>query len=414
MTTPADHLYAAPNMLLERSVVVLDTLPNAPMRAPGTAVGLAALEIAVDELATALGIDPIEFRLRNTPHHTAFGKKKISHRSLPELYARGAAEFGWHLRNPEPGSMRDGRWLVGMGVATAARDANAMTSDVTVRMSADGTVVVSCAFQDSGMGTGTAVAQVVADELSVPVDAVEMTYGDSSLPTAPGAFGSMHTASVVNGVLVACAKLRRQLDALAKRAGTTGESYPAALQRTKTPYVEATVGQGRLAHGVHQAKALGGFIQDLRKLSRFSSGAHFCEVRVDADTGEVRVSRWLGVFDVGTALNKKMVESQLRGAVVMGIGMALTEETLIDPRTGRTMNAHLSDYHVPVHADVPQIEIRCLDEPDQSMPVGMYGMGELGVNGAPAAVVNAVYHATGRRIHDYPITPDKVLGLGST
>jgi xanthine dehydrogenase YagR molybdenum-binding subunit len=411
MTSPSDHLYAAPNMLLERTVVVLDTLPNAPMRAPGTGVGLAALEIAIDELAEKVGLDPIEFRLRNEAHHTAFGKKKISHRSLPEAYARGAAEFGWHLRNPEPRSMRDGHWLIGMGVATAARDANAMTADVTIRMNADGTVVVSCGFQDSGMGTGIAIAQVVADELSVPVAAVEVIYGASSLPTAPGAFGSMHTSSVVHGVLAACAKLRKKLDALAKRAGTTGESYPLALQRTMTPYVEVAHGAKKLEHRVNSVKALAGFIQDLRKLSRFSSGAHFVEVRVNEDTGEVRLSRWLGVFDVGAALNKKMVESQLRGAIVMGIGMALTEETLIDPRTGRTMNAHLSDYHVPVHADVPQIEIRCLDTPDPSMPLGMYGMGELGVNGSPAAILNAVYHATGRRIYDYPVTPDKVLGL---
>jgi xanthine dehydrogenase YagR molybdenum-binding subunit len=181
-----------------------------------------------------------------------------------------------------------------------------------------------------------------------------------------------------------------------------------------TPYVEASVGEARLAHGVNQARAFGGFVRDLRRLARFSSGAHFCEVRVDADTGEVRVSRWLGVFDVGTALNEKLVASQLRGAIVMGIGMALTEETLVDPRTGRIMNPHLSDYHVPVHADVPQIDIRCLGDPDPTMPAGMYGIGELGINGAPAAIANAVHHATGRRIYDYPITPDKVLGLGAT
>lgn len=409
MTSETENLYAARTMLLERSVIELDIIPNAAMRAPGSAVGIAAVELAVDELASELAIDPIDLRMRNEPGRTAIGGRRLSHRSLRELYARGAREFGWHSRDPEPGSMRDGRWLVGMGVASAARGAGVFTADVTVRLRADGTVLVRCGFQDSGMGTGTAVTQVAADELGVPVEAVQMNYGDSHLPRAPGAFGSMHTASVVHGVLAACAKLRRELDRLAARVGAGGAGYPAALQRTQTPYVEASVGEATLAHGVNQVKAFGGFVRDLRRLARFSSGAHFCEVRVDADTGEVRVSRWLGVFDVGTALNEKLVASQLRGGIVMGIGMALSEETLVDPRTGRIMNPHLSDYHVPVHADVPPIEVRCLGDPDPTMPAGMYGIGELSICGAAAAIANAVHHATGRRIRDFPLTPDKVL-----
>jgi xanthine dehydrogenase YagR molybdenum-binding subunit len=410
-TWETEHLYAARTMLLEGSVIELDVIPNAPMRAPGSAVGMAALELAVDELASALGVDPIDLRMRNEPERTAIGERRLSHRSLRELYERGAREFGWHSRDPEPGSMRDGRWLVGMGVASAAHLAGALTADVTVRLRADGTVRIRCGFQDAGMGTATAVAQVAADELGVPVEAVEMKYGDSTHPRAPAAIGSMHTASVVNGVLAACVKLRRRLDTLAARAGAAGDGYPAVLRREMSPYLEASVGEGTLAHGVNQARAFGRALRDLRRLARFSSGAHFCEVRVDPDTGEVGVSRWLGVFDVGTALNEKLVASQLRGGIVMGIGMALSEETLIDPRTGRIMNPHLSDYHVPVHADVPPIEIRYLGDPDPTMPAGMYGIGELSICGAPAAIANAVHHATGRRIRDFPLTPDKVLGL---
>ncbi|MGH3373331.1 MAG: xanthine dehydrogenase family protein molybdopterin-binding subunit, partial [Actinoallomurus sp.] len=410
-TWETDHLYAARTMLLDRSVVELDMIPNSPMRAPGSAVGMAALEMAVDELASALDVDPIDLRIRNEPDRTAIGQRRLSHRSLRELYTRGAREFGWDSRDPEPGSMRDGRWLVGMGVASAAHLAGALTADVTVRLHNDGTVLVRCGFQDSGMGTATAIAQVAADELGVPVEAVEVRYGDSTHPRAPAAIGSMHTASVVNGVLAACAKLRRRLDSLAPRPRAAGDGYPAVLRRAMRPYLEASVGDGMLAHGTNQARAFGRTLRDMRRMARFSSGAHFCEVRVDADTGEVRVSRWLGVFDVGTALNEKLLASQLRGGIVMGIGMALSEETLVDPRTGRIMNPHLSDYHVPVHADVPPIQIRYLGDPDPTMPAGMYGIGELSICGAPAAVANAVHHATGRRIRDLPLTPDKILGL---
>ena len=410
MVSGTEGLYSARAMSIARSVVELDMIPNAPFRAPGTAVGIAATEIAIDELASELGMDPIELRLHNTPKRTTIGNKEITQHKLREIYAQGAEEFGWSSRDPEPRSMRDGRWLVGIGVATAMRESNVTTADVTVRFRADGTVLARCGFQDSGMGTGTAVVQVLADEMRVPFDAVEVDYGDSTLPPAPGAFGSMHTASVVRGMLAACAKLRRKLDKMASGSDVAGD-YAAVLQRTNTPYVEATVGDGRLAHLANTAGGYRRFVGDMRKKSRTSAGAHFCEVRVDPDTGEVRLSRWLGVFDVGRPLNEKLMCSQLRGATVTGIGMGLAEETLVDPRTGRIMNPHLSDYHIPVHADIPHIDIRYLVDPDPSMPLGMYGIGEIAVAGAAPAIANAVYHATGRRIHDLPITPDKVLGL---
>jgi xanthine dehydrogenase YagR molybdenum-binding subunit len=308
--------------------------------------------------------------------------------------------------------MRDGNWLVGMGVATSSRDANVVTADATVAFHADGSVVVRCGFQDSGMGTGTVVAQVVADEMGVPLGAVEVRYGDSSLPAAPGAFGSMHTSSVINGVMAACAKLRDRLDKLAARSGAKGEGYAAVLKQTDTPSVEASVGGDRtLPHLLHQAKGFRRFLGDMRALARGPLGAQFCEVRVHADTGEIRISRWVGAFDIGAPLNEKLMVSQLKGAIVMGIGMALTEEILVDPRTGRIMNPHLSDYHVPVHADIPKLDIHYIVDPDPTMPHGMYGLGELGVCGAAPAVSNAVYHATGHRVRDFPITPDKLLGL---
>lgn len=412
MTASTEHLYAAPHMLLERSVVELDMIANAPMRAPGSAVGLTALEIAVDELAWELGMDPIDLRIRNEAERTNITNKRIPHPCLKEVYALGAEAFGWSSRDPRPGSMRDGNWLVGMGVATSSRDANVVTADATVSLDADGAVVVRCGFQDSGMGTGTVVAQVVADEMGVPVEAVDVRYGDSRLPAAPGAFGSMHTSSVINGVMAACAKLRDRLDKLAARSGAKSEGYAAVLKQTDTPYVEATVGgDRRLPHLLHQAKGFRRIVGDMRGLARGPLGAQFCEVRVHADTGEVRISRWVAAFDIGAPLNEKLMVSQLKGAIVMGIGMGLTEEILVDPRTGRIMNPHLSDYHVPVHADIPKLDVRYIVNPDPTMPHGMYGLGELGVCGAAPAVSNAVYHATGRRIRDFPITPDKVLGL---
>ena len=409
MIASTERLYSARAMSVARSVVELDMVPNVPMRAPGSAVGIAALEMAIDEIASELGIDPIEFRLQNTPERTTISDRSIPH-TFPEIYALGAKEFGWSSRDPEPCSMRDGRWLVGIGVASAMRESFVASADVTVRFRADGTVLAKCGFQDGGQGTGTVVAQVLADELGVSFDAVEVNYGDSDLPSAPGAFASMHTSSVVKSMVTACEKLRRKIGRLASSADVPGD-YVAVLQRTNTPYVEATVGDGRMAHLANAANGYRTLVQDMRRTARCSSGAHFCEVRVDPDTGEVRISRWLGVFDVGRPLNEKLLCSQLRGATVLGIGMGLSEETLVDPRTGRIMNPHLSDYHIPVHADIPHIDIRYLVRPDPTMPVGMYGIGELGTNGAPAAIANAVYHATGRRVYELPITPDKVLGL---
>ncbi|MFC4507727.1 MULTISPECIES: xanthine dehydrogenase family protein molybdopterin-binding subunit [Streptomyces] len=409
VTSQSQHLYAAENILVRHDVVQLDLLPNTFMRAPGEAIGTFALESAIDELACELGIDPIELRLRNEPAVNPIdGKKKFSHRMLYEAYTLGAERFGWYERNPQPRSMRDGRWLVGMGVATAYHPALTLPANVTVRLSADGSVLVRCGFQEMGMGAATVQAQIAADALGVPFEAVRVEYGDSALPMGPTAGGSPQTASVGASVVQACEELKRSLKIMARKTG--GEGYEAILRRANVPHVEARVGsETRLGRIAGRARFLVPFGRDNQRWVRAASGVQFCEVRVDAETGETRVSRWVGVFDIGRVINPKTAASQMRGGIVMGLGLALAEETLIDPRTGRIMNPSLAEYHVPVHADIPPIDVSFLDDPDPTMPLGIVGGGEVSVTGVGAAVANAVYHATGKRVRDLPITLDKLL-----
>ncbi|MFC7647465.1 xanthine dehydrogenase family protein molybdopterin-binding subunit [Streptosporangium lutulentum] len=434
VTSQSRHLYDAANILLQQNLVELDALSNTVMRAPGESIGTFALETAVDELAYKLDLDPIELRMRNEPSRNPIDGKRFAHRMLREAYALGAEKFGWSGRTPQPGSMRDGRWLVGMGVASAYHPSWQFSANVTVRLAVDGTVVVRCGFHEMGMGGATAQAQIAADALGVPFDAVRVEYGDSTLPTGPGAGGSGQTASVAASLLTACEKLKRSVLALARRssesplrgrrlngleardgglwAGGTGpgETYVAILARAGVPSVDARVGsETRVGEVAGQVRFMSKLLLDRRRWVKAACGAQFCEVRVDPDTGEVRVSRWLGAFDVGTVINAKTVGSQLRGGIVMGIGMALSEETLVDPRNGRIMNPGLAEYHVPVHADIPPIDIHCLDEPDPTMPLGLVGVGEVSITGTAAAIANAIHHATGKRVRDLPITLDKLL-----
>ncbi|QFY13183.1 molybdopterin-dependent oxidoreductase [Nonomuraea phyllanthi] len=422
ITAASRHLYDSPNIHLRQSLVQLDLIANTSMRAPGESIGTFALESAVDELAWELGMDPIELRMRNEPERDPIEGRRFTHRMLREVYAVGAERFGWSERDPRPGSMRDGKWLVGMGVATAYHPSLQMPASVTVRLDADGGVVVRCALHEIGVGAATAQAQIAADELGVPLESVRVEIGDSDLPEGPMAGGSAQTASAASAVLEACRKLRRSALDLARRSagsplrGATdprardgglyqdgrGETYAEILARAGRDHLEARAGVGML-------RFLARTVREQRRWMKAASGAQFCEVRVDQDTGEVRVSRWVGVFDIGRVINEKTVASQLRGGIVMGIGLALTEETLVDRRTGRVVNASLADYHVPVHADVPRIDVHCLDDPDPTMPLGLVGVGEVGITGVGAAVANAVRHATGRRVQDLPITLDKLL-----
>ncbi|MFJ9010296.1 xanthine dehydrogenase family protein molybdopterin-binding subunit [Streptomyces canus] len=409
VTSASQHLYAAENILARHDRVQLDLLPSTFTRAPGEAIGTFALESAIDELAYELGMDPIELRLRNdTAVDPIDGKKKFSHRKLPDLYALGAERFGWHERNPEPRSTREGRWLVGTGVATAFHPALMMPVNVMVRLSADGSVLVRCAFQEMGMGAATAQAQITADALGVPFDAVRVEYGDSDLPMGPAAASSVQTASTAASVMQACEELKQTLKSMARKTG--GDSHEEILRRAKVPHVEAKIGsETRLGRIAGRARFLPGFLLGAQRLIKAASGVQFCEVKVDAETGETRVSRWVGVFDIGRVINAKTAASQVRGGIVMGLGLAMAEETLVDPRNGRIMNPSLAEYHVPVHADVPPIDVSFLDHPDPNTPLGILGAGEVGIVGVGAAVANAVYHATGKRVRDLPITLDKLL-----
>jgi xanthine dehydrogenase YagR molybdenum-binding subunit len=292
---------------------------------------------------------------------------------------------------------------------------------------------VRCGFHEIGVGAATVQSQIAADALGVPVGAVTVEHGDSALPVGPMAGGSGQTATVAASVLRACDELKRSALALARRspgsplrgrrieelaardgglfaADGSGETYGAILARAGRPSLEGRVGArtsvGRLAG---QVRFLAGMVNDQRRQVRAATGAHFCEVAVDEDTGEIRVTRWVAVFDVGRVINAKTATSQLRGGIVMGIGAALSEETLVDPRTGRIMNAGLAEYHVPVQADVPAIDVSYLDEPDPTTPLGLLGVGEVGITGVAAAVANAVHHATGVRVRDLPITLDRLI-----
>ncbi|NGO42058.1 xanthine dehydrogenase family protein molybdopterin-binding subunit [Streptomyces ureilyticus] len=409
VTAASQHLYAAENILARHDLVSLDLLPNTFMRAPGEAIGTFAVESAIDELACELGMDPIELRMRNeTAVDPIGGRKKFSHRRLRELYALGAERFDWHERNPEPRSTRDGRWLVGTGVATAFHRALTLPVNVTVRLSADGGVLVRCGFHEMGMGAATAQAQITADALGVPFDAVRVEYGDSALPLGPFAGASAQTASVAAGVVQACEELKQTLKSMARKTG--GGTNEEILRRAKVPHVEAVVGSDtRLGRIAGRARFLPNFLLDAQRWVKAASGVHFCEVKVDAETGETRVSRWAGVFDIGRVINPKTAASQMRGGIVMGLGLAMAEETLVDPRTGRIMNPSLAEYHVPVHADIPPIDVSFLDDPDPKMPLGILGAGEVSTAGVGAAVANAVHHATGKRVRDLPITLDKLL-----
>jgi xanthine dehydrogenase YagR molybdenum-binding subunit len=408
-SSPAQHLYSAANMLTRQNLVEMHLLPNTWLRAPGEAIGSFVLESAIDELAHKLSMDPIALRMRNEPATDPTGARKFSHRMLREAFEAGAKRFGWADRDPEPRSMRDGEWLIGMGTATAYHPVLRLIADVKVRLSDDGTALVQCGFHEMGMAAATAQAQIAADALGIAYEKVRVEYGDSALPRGPMAGNSNQTATVATAVLAACAEVTRKVTALARRTGTIGQEPAATLRAAGSPFVEASVGSTtRLGSLRSHGRFLGTFLKDQR-WSKAARGAQFCEVRVNTDTGELRISRWLGMFDVGRIINPKTAASQLRGAIVMGIGMALSEQTLVDPRNGRNMSVGLDSYYLPVHADIPPIDVAWLDQPDPTMPLGIIGLGEVGMTGVAAAIANAVFHATGRRIRDLPISLDKLL-----
>jgi xanthine dehydrogenase YagR molybdenum-binding subunit len=372
-------MYATPSVRTGHRLVRLDVPTPRWMRAPGFGPGSFGLESAMDELAQVSGIDPVELRIRNDTDHEADGGAPFTSRSYAECLREGSQRFGWSSRDPRPGLRRDGRWLLGIGMASSAYPANIGPSTATAVARPDGTFIVEIAASDIGTGARTVLTQISADELGVSPERVQLRVGDSrSGPAVPAAL-SLGTASWGSAVLKACRQLAAKLDG--------------------TPVTEVAV----RADTSEDLKA-----QD--KLSRYSFGAQFVQVRVDTATGEVRVDRMVGVFAAGRIVNPTTARSQLIGGMTMGLGMALHEAGIMDPQFGDYANNDLSQYHIPSHADVPAIEIGWIDEHDtQVNPLGVKGIGELGVVGTAAAIANAVWHATGVRYRTLPLTPDNVL-----
>src|SRR5665213_1343900 len=420
-TFPTRHLYGSPNIFIEQKIVNLNTVANTWMRAPGESIGTFALESAMDELAYALRMDPVEVRRLNEPARDPTKDTEFSSRHLTEAYRQGKDKFGWDARNPEPRSQRDGKWLVGQGVATGYYPYFRFPVKARVCIFADGKAVVKTPAAEMGMGTATVQIQHAADRLGLPLESVTFEYGDSNLADTPVmAGGSNQTASIFAAVQAAVEEIHRELLKLAHK------DPDSPLAGAKYEELEARGGglyrTGEKSSGETYAEILRKAKQDsvnvekessppmeLMKYSMASYAAQFCEVRVHEETGEVRVSRWLCSLDCGRVVNPKTATSQLRGGIIMGIGMALTEETQFDDRRGRIMNPSLAEYHVPVNLDVPEIEIHFLNIPDERTPYGARGIGEIGITGTAAAIANAVYHATGKRIRNLPITLDKLL-----
>ncbi|MET4107504.1 xanthine dehydrogenase family protein molybdopterin-binding subunit [Hymenobacter sp. UYP22] len=414
-------MYAVPNLGFVHQLNHLHLPSPCPMRGPGETVGGWALECAIDELAAELNLDPVELRLCNYAEKNPETGKPWSSKHLRECYARGQELIGWSKRNPKPRSMREGNSLIGYGMATTMYPAARRPGEAKATLFADGRALVQSATHEMGNGAYTIFRQISADGLGLPVEQVRFELGDSTLPAAPTSGGSATTATIGPASLAACRNVLAALkqlairdaksplygateDALEARDGrlvrkdnpTQGEDYGAILRRAKLPSLEAT---GEAKPG-----------EEREKYSFYSFGAIFVKVRVDELTGTVRVDKLCAVLDVGRLMNPKTAHSQIIGGVSMGLGAALMEETQYDPRNGRAVVRNLADYHVPSMADTPNIQVEWLNIPDPHISeLGARGIGEIGCVGTPAAITNAVYHATGRRFRSLPLTPDKLV-----
>ena len=377
------------------------------MRAPGEAPGLMALEIAIDEIAEKLAMDPIAFRVLNdTQVDPEKPERPFSQRQLNLCLQTGAERFGWSRRNAKPGAVRDGRWLVGIGVAAAFRNNINMKSAARVKLDSHGVVTVETDMTDIGTGTYTIIAQTAAEMMGVPLDKVVVKLGDSNFPASAGSGGQWGANSATAGVYAACVKLR---EAVAQKLGFNSVDAVFAGSKVKSGNRTAKLGDaagktGLVAEDVMEYGDLA------KKVQQSTFGGHFVEVGVDIDTAEIRIRRMLAVCAAGRILNPKSARSQVIGAMTMGAGAALMEELAIDKRFGFFVNHDLAGYEVPVHADIPHQEVIFLDETDPTAsPMKAKGVGELGICGVGAAVANAVYNATGVRLRDYPMTLDKLL-----
>ncbi len=405
-TAQTKLLYAGPNRMTKMRLAVLNLPEGNAMRAPGEAPGLMALEIAIDELAEKLKMDPVRFRIINDiTHDPAKRERKFSQRRFVECMRVGSERFGWNKRNAQPGQVRDGRWLVGYGVASAFRNNMVMKSGARVKLDSKGIVTVETDMTDIGTGSYTIIAQTAAEMMGVTIDKVVVKLGDSDFPVSAGSGGQWGANSSTAGVYAACVKLR---EAVAQKLGLPADAE----------FIDGAVrGGGKTATLAKAAE--GGDIMaedtmeygDLdKKFQQSTFGAHFVEVGVDADTGETRIRRMLAVCAAGRILNPKSARSQVIGAMTMGAGAALMEHLVVDKRRGFFVNHDLAGYEVPVHADIPHQDVIFLDETDPiSSPMKAKGVGELGICGVGAAIANAIYNATGVRVRDYPITLDKLI-----
>lgn len=400
-------LYAGANRMTAMRLAVLDLPEGNAMRAPGEAPGLMALEMAIDEMAERLGMDPVQFRVVNdTQVDPEKPSRRFSQRQLVQCLRTGAERFGWAQRNPQPGQQREGRWLIGTGVAAALRNNLLQKSGARVKLEPGGRVTVETDMTDIGTGSYTIIAQTAAEMMGVTVQQVAVRLGDSSYPTSAGSGGQWGANNSTSGVYAACVKLREQV---ARQLGMDPAQAEFADGQVKAggrsvPLADAAGSAGLVAEDAIE-------YGDLDKQYQQSTfGAHFVEVAVDAATGEIRVRRMLAVCAAGRILNPKSARSQVIGAMTMGVGAALMEELALDKRRGYFVNHDLAGYEVPVHADIPHQDVIFLDETDPiSSPMKAKGVGELGLCGVAAAIANAVHHATGIRVRDYPVTLDKLL-----
>jgi xanthine dehydrogenase YagR molybdenum-binding subunit len=407
-TAPTRLLYAGANRMTKLKLAQLDLAEGSAMRAPGEAPGMMALEIAMDELAEKLGLDPIALRVRNdTQVDPEDPKRPFSQRQLIACLQTGAERFGWNRRPGRPASRRDGRWLIGYGVAAAIRGAPVMTSGARVRLDKRGVVTVETDMTDIGTGSYTIIAQTAAEMMGVALDQVVVRLGDSRFPESAGSGGQWGAASSTAGVYAACVQLR---EAVAKQLGFNVADATFAQGQVKwggrsvalqsAARERELVGEDKMEYG------------DLAKrFAQQTFGAHFAEVAVDAYTGEIRIRRMLAVCAAGRIINPKTARSQIIGGMTMGAGAALMEDMVVDKRVGYFVNHDLAGYEVPVHADIPHLDAIFLDEADATAgPLKAKGVGELGISGVAAAIANAVYNATGIRVREYPITLDKLIG----
>ncbi|WP_445503067.1 xanthine dehydrogenase family protein molybdopterin-binding subunit [Microvirga sp. G4-2] len=421
LLSATSYMYSCPNVRTSYRLTPLDIGTPNHMRGPGESSGMFALESALDELSYALGIDPIELRRRNEPTMDEGENKPFSSRSLVQCYERGAERFGWSERTPTPRSMRDGRLLVGMGVASATYPVWYLPTSARVRLYADGTAAVEVAASDMGPGTYTSMTQVAAETLGIPVEQVRVSIGRSDFPPAPPHGGSMTMASVGSAVRAACLAAR---DEVTRRALADQRSPVFGASLDGVEWISGSVRRlGDASAGQSYRDILAGSGQPIeahasnhrdpeaaQRYSMHSFGAVFAEVAIDPDVGTIRVRRALGAYGAGRIVNPLLASSQCTGGMIGGIGMALMEQTALDARDGRPVNAHMADYLMPVNLDIGQLEALFVDEDDPHVnTLGVKGLGEIALVGMAPAIGNAIYHATGKRVRHLPIRIEDVL-----